>query len=178
MAWRIRKTSCLVALVTCALAALGGCGGGALPQESDGQHADPITVSPGGSQTTEVTTSPIQSEILDPCRDEEVAFSGSVHSVVTSTTTPQGLVHVVTVSNFVNVSGIGLTTGNPYRVNCVDHSSSFSSDGPITTPIVISARILCALAANTALLSMKEQVTITPGGAVAVSFQVDQITCA
>ena len=74
---------------------------------------------PGSAQATTIhenVTVPINEVVVNPCTGEEIAFSGDAHVLLHITTDASGGTHVTSQSNYQGVSGVGLTTGDVYRL--------------------------------------------------------------
>ena len=74
---------------------------------------------PGSAQATTIhdnVTVPIDEVVIHPCTGEEIAFSGDAHIVFHVTVDDSGGVHGTAQSNLQGVSGVGLTSGDVYRL--------------------------------------------------------------
>jgi hypothetical protein len=152
------------------------------PDPSPPHVVSDITIGPGVPGVTigvvQEISSPISGEIYDPCLAEGILFEGVVHTLAATTETPQGFSHLTLVSNFQNVSGTGLSSGDPYRVISTAVKSVLSFDGFGIIPYVYTEMVLGALAGNTAILLFRRHTTINPDGTIAVDYTVEGVRCA
>ena len=91
---------------------------------------------PGSAQATTIhenVTIPIQEVAIHPCTGEEIAFSGEAHFMFHVTVDASGGVHGTSQSNLQGVSGVGLTSGDVYRLIGQDgDTSNFTGAEEIT----------------------------------------------
>ncbi|HYP39919.1 MAG TPA: hypothetical protein VEX13_06125 [Chloroflexia bacterium] len=91
---------------------------------------------PGSAQATTIhenVTVPIHEVIIHPCTGEEIAFSGEAHVMFHVTVDASGGVHGTSQSNLQGVSGVGLTSGDVYRLIRQDgETSNFNGAEEIT----------------------------------------------
>jgi hypothetical protein len=130
---------------------------------------------PPPTWTNEIRT-PVSGSVFDPCIGEEIVFSGYVHTLVrfVQTPSPSQLYHITIVSNFQQVSGVGSQTGTTYQLSSSQSSTTTSSDGGTT---VSTETIPMRLALNTAVITFRRHMTITPGGNTTVSYTIESVRC-
>ncbi len=91
---------------------------------------------PGSAQATTIhenVSVPIHEVIIHPCTGEEIAFSGEAHFMFHVTVDDSGGVHGTSQSNLQGVSGVGLTSGDVYRLIRQDgETSNFTGAEEIT----------------------------------------------
>jgi hypothetical protein len=95
-----------------------------------------VPVVPGSAQATTIhenVTIPIQEVVIHPCTGEEIAFSGEAHFMFHVTVDASGGVHGTSQSNLQGVTGVGLTSGDLYRLIRQDgDTSNFTGAEEIT----------------------------------------------
>jgi hypothetical protein len=98
-------------------------------------------------QATTTTTSeniPFTSNIFNPCNNDSVTFSGTMHVTNHLTTDASGGTHLRTHINYQGVTGTGTPSGINYRVGTVSNEVVNDSDGPQSNATVISTVKLIA----------------------------------
>lgn len=79
-----------------------------------------VTFATGAAAQTAVVTSTVvvvpPGTVTDVCTNEDVAYSGTIEVVMDVWVDANGNTHLRTKTPQVNVTGVGLTTGNDYRV--------------------------------------------------------------
>ncbi len=103
------------------------------------------------------------------CTGEVVEISGTIHLV--NQTQADG--SVVGHFNYQNVSGVGLTSGNLYRVSAVDHFR-LSSPFPTDVTSVQSFRLINHGAESNLLVTVLHHITVNANGEVTAS--IDDLT--
>jgi hypothetical protein len=131
--------------------------------------------------------SPVAATIDDPCAQEKIAFSGYMNSLLTFTSTPQGVTISESLTGY-SVKGVGETTGTVYGVHCTNKNTRVQLDdetlaivqGPETEPSleISSVLVLCIVSHNNAILTTRSHTVMTPDGDFAVDFTVEDFRCA
>jgi hypothetical protein len=81
-----------------------------------------LVSAPAGGEVVFNRKLPLRNIRLNPCSGEVVGLEGEIHFVVTETTDSSGGVHFTGHSNYQNVYGIGLDSGEDYRLVNVTNS--------------------------------------------------------
>jgi hypothetical protein len=94
---------------------------------------------PGSAEATTIhenVTVPIEGVTVHPCTGEEIAFSGDSHTVSHVTIDDSGGVHGTSHTNLQGVTGVGLVSGDVYRIQSVSgDSSNFTGASELTGEI-------------------------------------------
>jgi hypothetical protein len=113
---------------------------------------------------------------------EEVVVTGTHRVRFWATTTPTGRVAATGQSVFTNVTGVGLTTGETYRLVEVD-GSSHQLEAAVDDPYVeirvetFEQRLVFIGGGHIFTLRFLAHVTFTPTGELAVAFQTVDSEC-
>lgn len=164
------------ALPVVALMALLGCG------ESSVHPVAPVSSGPVLSvvPVTINATYDVSWKTYNRCVPEWVQLDGTAKAVGHSTRTTDGWYQGFSSFTFVNVTGIGETTGDSYRVTYQSHEA-INAIASQRTPYEdhLNQRLLIVRLSDGASWALKAlwQVTVNPNGTVAVLVDESSITC-
>lgn len=123
-------------------------------------------------------TAPLTTTFPNPCAGEDVAVTGMFHVLLQSVTTPGGTRHVVTMSNFSNVAGVGSVSGDRYHAPSTGHAVF---NGEIDTVNVTAAthsfRLLGQGPDNNVSLHGVLHITWNRNGELAIQFERVSVEC-
>lgn len=106
------------------------------------------------------------------CTGEEVEISGTIHMMNQIQADGSVIGHF----NYQNVSGIGLTSGNAYRVSAVDHVR-LSAPFPSSISSVQSFRLISQGSESNLLVSVLYHITVNASGEMTASLDNLNMQC-
>jgi hypothetical protein len=125
---------------------------------------------------TSSTWVPIAIEGQPICNDDDVVIAGNVHLVSTTTTRPDGSSMTSFHVEFADVTAIGVTSGNVYRV--IEADSYVTDDSSATTgTVVINGHLIGAGQTPNTNVQLLAKFTITPDGTLTANVDSFTLTC-
>lgn len=131
------------------------------------------------AQTGVVTSTVVVSApgtIHDSCTDEDVAYSGTIELVMDVWVDANGRTHLRTKSPQINVTGVGLRTGNDYRVQSGGQTVENTTEDTLrpweSSTVMRLALIGAGPVANELVVTMFHQTVDPAGNATA---EIDQM---
>jgi hypothetical protein len=158
------------------------CGRGAVPTTPALTNPLQSALSHASTGTAVVTNTiipvPPNTIINNPCTNEGVLVSGTIHLVTIATVDAAGGVHTDRQFNVQDVSGVGLRTGLNYRgIHTETRSSNSNSDGASELTMVVDIKLISeGSASNLTIRNVLFHVTTNADGTVTAS--IDRITVA
>jgi hypothetical protein len=144
---------------------------------------DPLQSVPGTASaatagaTNTIIPVPPNTVINNPCTNEGVLVSGTVHLVTITTVDAAGGTHTERHFNVQDISGVGLRTGLHYRGIHTETRSSNSSGGGSELTMVVDIKLISeGSASNLTIRDVLFHITTNADGTVTAS--VDRITVA
>ena len=137
------------------------------------------TASTGTAVVTNTTIAvPPNTVIKNPCTNEGVLVTGTIHLVTITTVDAGGGTHTERHFNVQDVSGVGLSTGLQYRgIHTETHGSNSSAGGGSEQTMVVDIKLISeGSASNLTIRNVLFHVTTNADGTVTAS--VDRITVA
>lgn len=136
-----------------------------------------LTVSATAWATTTVQKIQFNAQLII-CNGDEVDLSGPVLDSVTTTQTPSGGFIFGFHDNPQGISGVDTTTGTVFHATGLTREIDVSTPpGGFTTTFVNRFHIQAEQGAESYIVSETAHLTVTPSGAVAVSFDNFSATC-
>lgn len=125
-------------------------------------------------------TIPVDANLFAPCGNggagEFVHITGDIHNVISVTARPNGGFHFREHTNFQGVGGVGLTSGDKYRVvETVDFEEDIAAGSEVTLEGI--EKILEQGAGGDQILRESAHITINANGDVTSSFSDFNISC-
>lgn len=141
-------------------------------------------VAPGWAQATTIhenVTIPINHVTINPCTGEEIALSGDAHFVLHFTFDESGGGHGSGHTNLQGVSGVGLTSGDVYRLVAVSGGTSNfiapTENGTVTITSVSNTRIVGPGPDNNFLGRFIFHATVNANGELTTQFADIEARC-
>ena len=136
-----------------------------------------LTVSATAWAATTVQKIPFNGEVI-LCNGDTLDLSGTLLDSVTTTATPSGGLIFAFHDNPQGISGVDSTRGTVFHATGLTREVDvFSPRGGVTFTFVNRFHIQATRGAQSFIVSETEHVTITPSGALTVSFDKFSSTC-
>jgi hypothetical protein len=128
---------------------------------------------------------PLQSSCVNVGSGEVILVSGTVHFVVVETADDAGGLHVALEQNFANVTGVGTTSGDSYRVTDLGlpgpgRDALYVPPGgalPRTETVRSDIRFISIGSGGNLLAQISSHLTINANGDVTVDSATFELTC-
>jgi hypothetical protein len=134
------------------------------------------------SATTVQVISPFSGFFINSCQgDESIAFDGFLHDVIRVEQDATGGFHIHAVTNGQQLQGIGVTSGDRYRIAAAAHNSVAIRFDPalelFTGTTTQTLKFVSATSSDNLSLVITQHITITPTGDVTAEVTETRSTC-